>query len=64
MKSKAILKITLDLEFDLNQEHPHQLASRIEEEIRNHIAMGMLAGYAPEDADVTNVDINSIVEEL
>lgn len=64
MKKKATLKVTIDLEFDLNEEHPHQLASRIEGELRNHIAMGMLAGYNPEDADVTNIEINSVIEEL
>jgi hypothetical protein len=64
MKSKAILKITLDLEFDLNQEHPHELAARVENELRAHITMGMFAGYRTEDADLTNVNVNSVVEEL
>lgn len=61
---RATVKITLDLEFDLNNEHSYQLVTRLEHEIFNHINMGMLAAYHPEDANVTNVNISSVVEEL
>lgn len=61
---KATVKITLNLEFDLNKEHSYQLVTRLEGDIHSHIAMGMLAAYHSEDASLTNVDINSVVEEL
>lgn len=61
---KAVVEITLKLEFDLNEEHSYQLVTRLEGDIHNHIAMGMLAAYHPEDACLTNVDMNSVVEEL
>lgn len=64
MKKKATIKITIDLELDLNQEHSYQLVTRLESDLHNHINMGMFAAYHPEDADVTNVDISSVVEEI
>lgn len=61
---KATVKVTLDLEFDLQEEHSYQLVTRLEGNIHHHIAMGMLSADHPEDAILTNVDVSSVVEEL
>jgi hypothetical protein len=63
-KKKAVLKITLTVGLDLNKEHSYQAVTRLEGEIHNHVAMGMLAGYHPDDASVTDVDVTTVIEDL
>lgn len=59
-KTKATIRVVLDLEFDLNQEHTYALITRLEGNIHRQIQLGMMSSDHPNDAALVDfkVEVN------